>query len=238
MLTSPPPLLTACEVSKRFGQVIANDRIDLELRAGEIVAILGENGAGKTTLLNILSGLVQSDSGSVAVRGQRVVLASPRDALRHGIGTVYQHFSLVPTLSAVENVLLGASGSPLLNHAAAERRLNQMGITFAGSWQSLRTPVGQLSFGERQRIEIAKALYRGSEILLLDEPTSILTPHEVASLWDVLRGLRARGVGVALITHKLEEAFAISDRIVVLRAGRVVGEMGAPVSPVDRELWR
>ncbi|MBA3337293.1 MAG: ABC transporter ATP-binding protein [Chloroflexia bacterium] len=238
MLSTPPPLLAASGVVKRFGAVVANDRIDLEIQSGEIVAILGENGAGKTTLLNIFAGVLQPDAGSITVRGRKVTLASPRDALALGIGTVYQHFSLVPTLSAIENILLGAGGGPLLNHSKVERRLGELGEGFAGLTQSMRMPVGRLSFGERQRVEIAKVLSRGTDILLLDEPTSILTPPEVATLWSLLRDLRARGVGVALITHKLEEALAVSDRVVVIRAGKMVGELATPATPAAMETAR
>ena len=212
------------DISKRFGPTLANDRVALTLREGEIHAVLGENGAGKTTLMNILSGMYSPDSGSISVRGQAVQIASPSDALGLGIGTVYQHFTLVPNLTVLENVVLGAKGRFVLDLSEAERTLNEMLSEF-GLSVSPHAEIRHLSLGERQRVEIIKALLRGSRVLLLDEPTSVLTPVEVDGLFKILRRLRESGVSVVLITHKLEEALALSDRVTVLRQGRKVGEL-------------
>jgi simple sugar transport system ATP-binding protein len=212
-------------ITKRFGPVVANNQIDLTLREGEIHAVLGENGAGKTTLMNILSGMYQPDAGTIRIRGKETKLHSPADALRQGIGTVYQHFTLVPNLSIIENVVLGAESRFLLNLEAAEHRLHEL----LGDFElavSPHTEIRHLSLGQRQRVEIIKVLYRGSRVLLLDEPTSVLTPVEVEGLFTILRRLKDNGVAVALITHKLGEALEVSDRITVLRQGRKVGELG------------
>ncbi len=221
----PPSLVELRGLSKRFGSVVANDDISLVIRAGEVHALLGENGAGKTTLLNALAGMTRPDAGEILVRGEAVALDSPRTALRLGIGTVYQHFALVPTLSIVENVVLGTEGASVLGLRRAERRVRDLLAAF-GLGVSPRTEVRHLAIGQRQRVEIVKALYRGSRVLLLDEPTSTLTPAEVEELFALLRRLTAEGVAVVLITHKLEEALAVSDRITVLRRGRKVGEVG------------
>lgn len=212
------------DISKRFGPTLANDHVSLTLREGEIHAVLGENGAGKTTLMNILSGMYQPDSGTIAIRGQVVSIDSPSDALRLGVGTVYQHFTLVPNLTVLENVVLGMKGRFVLDLREAEAMLNAMLAEF-GLTVSPHVEIRHLSLGERQRVEIIKALFRGSRVLLLDEPTSVLTPVEVEGLFKILGRLRAEGVAVVLITHKLEEALELSDRVTVLRAGRKVGEL-------------
>ncbi len=213
------------DISKRFGPVLANDRVSLDLWPGEIHAVLGENGAGKTTLMNILAGMYQPDTGTIRVAEEEVSITSPGDALRRGIGTVYQHFTLVPNLSILENVALGGAAGFVLNLGGIEVRLNQMLAEF-GLDVSPQTEIRHLGLGQRQRVEIIKALLRGSRVLLLDEPTSVLTPGEVESLLDLLRRLRSQGVAVVLITHKLGEALAVSDRVTVLRAGRNAGELG------------
>jgi ABC-type uncharacterized transport system ATPase subunit len=222
------PLVAMREISKQFGPVQANDRVSLDLWPGEIHAVLGENGAGKTTLMNILSGMYQPDAGTIRIAGEETRIASPADALRRGIGTVYQHFTLVPNLSILENVVLGAEGSFVLDLTAAEARVAQMLQDF-GLDVSPRTEIRHLALGQRQRVEIIKVLFRGTRVLLLDEPTSVLTPGEVASLLDLLRRLRDQGVSVVLITHKLGEALAVSDRVTILRAGRNAGEFGPDV---------
>jgi general nucleoside transport system ATP-binding protein len=222
--TEPAPIVEMRGITKRFGPVLANDRVDLTLRAGEVHAVLGENGAGKTTLLNILSGMYQPDAGAILIDGQAATIASPADALRRGIGTVYQHFTLVPNLSVIENVILGTETGFVLDLAAAERRLREMLGTF-GLNESPRTEVRHLALGQRQRVEIVKVLFRGSRVLLLDEPTSVLSPVEVDGLFAILRRLTTEGVAVVLITHKLEEALEVSDRVTILRQGRKVGEL-------------
>ncbi len=204
--------------------MVANDGISLALWGGEIHTLLGENGAGKSTLLNILSGMLQPDEGQIWVRGREVKLTSPQAALKQGIGTVYQHFTLVPTLSVLENIILGAESGWLLDLGRAEQRLQ----TWLGDFGLPVAPgveVRHLSLGQQQRVEIIKVLYRGSQVLLLDEPTSVLTPPEVQELFAMLRRLTARGVAVVFISHKLDEALAISDRITVLRQGRQVGRL-------------
>lgn len=222
------PIVAMRDISKRFGPVVANDRISLDLWPGEIHAVLGENGAGKTTLMNILSGMYHPDEGTIRIAGEDVRIASPLDALQHGIGTVYQHFTLVPNLSILENIVLGADRRFVLDLGAAEARVASMLAAF-GLDVSPQTEIRHLALGQRQRVEIIKVLYRGTRVLLLDEPTSVLTPGEVASLLDLLRRLREDGVAVVLITHKLGEALAVSDRVTVLRGGRKVGEYGPDV---------
>ncbi len=218
------PIVEMRGITKRFGAVLANDQISLALRGGEIHAILGENGAGKTTLMSILSGMYQPDAGQILIRGRETRIDSPAGALHQGIGTVYQHFTLVPNLSIIENVILGTKQGVVLDLAAAERRLADMLGDF-DLHAAPRTEVRHLSIGQRQRVEIVKVLFRGTRVLLLDEPTSVLTPVEVDGLLDILRRLKSQGVAVVLITHKLEEALAVSDRVTVLRQGRKVGEL-------------
>jgi simple sugar transport system ATP-binding protein len=224
-------------ISKRFGPVVANDRISLDLWSGEIHAVLGENGAGKTTLMNVLAGMYQPDSGTIRIAGEEVQITSPADALQRGIGTVYQHFTLVPNLSILENVVLG-EGGVLVDLSAAEGRVSSLLADF-GLDVSPHTEIRHLALGQRQRVEIIKVLFRGSRVLLLDEPTSVLTPGEVTSLLDLLRRLRDQGIAVVLITHKLGEALAISDRVTILRGGRNAGDLGPDVmSGASRESVR
>lgn len=219
------PVVEMRGITKQFGSVVANSNVDLTLWPGEIHAVLGENGAGKTTLMNILSGMYQPDAGTIKVNGREVAIGSPSDALALGIGTVYQHFTLVPNLSVIENVILGTKTGFVLNLGTAEQKLKEMLSDF-----DLNTAPGvqvrHLSIGQRQRVEIIKVLYRGTNVLLLDEPTSVLTPVEVEGLFRILRRLREQGVAVVLITHKLEEALDVSDRITILRQGQKVGEIG------------
>lgn len=222
--TIPSPKVDMRHISKRFGAVLANEQVDLALWAGEIHAVLGENGAGKTTLINILSGMYQPDSGEIFVDGDPVSIDTPADALRLGIGTVYQHFTLVPNLPVIENVILGTDTGFRIDLESSEQQLQRMLSDFE-LHTSPRTEVRHLSIGQRQRIEIIKVLYRGSSVLLLDEPTSVLTPVEVEGLFTILRRLREQGVAVVIITHKLDEALDLSDRITVLRQGRKVGSI-------------
>jgi general nucleoside transport system ATP-binding protein len=232
------PIVEMRGISKRFGTVLANDRISLDLWPGEVHAVLGENGAGKTTLMNILAGMYQPDSGAIRIAGEEAQIASPADALQRGIGTVYQHFTLVPNLSILENVVLGAEGGFVLDLREAEEQLQEMLADF-GLDVSPHTEIRHLALGQRQRVEIIKVLMRGSRVLLLDEPTSVLTPGEVAALLDLLRRLRDQGVAVVLITHKLGEALAVSDRVTILRGGRNVGEFGPDVmSGAEKESVR
>jgi len=220
-----PPVVELRHVSKRFGPVVANHDVSLVLREGEVHALLGENGAGKTTLMSILSGMYQPDSGEILLDGRPVRIGSPAEALGMGIGAVYQHFTLVPNLTVIENVALGATTGMRLDLGGIERDLQRRMGEF-GLNASPRALVSDLSIGERQRVEIVKVLSRGTRVLLLDEPTSVLTPAEVEGLLELIRTLKARGVSVVIVTHKLDEALAVSDRVTVLRAGRKVAEIG------------
>ncbi|MGH2377039.1 MAG: ABC transporter ATP-binding protein [Candidatus Limnocylindria bacterium] len=220
------PALEMRGITKRFPGTLANDHIDLSVHPGEIHALLGENGAGKTTLMNILYGLVEPDEGEVLIDGERVVIRDPADAIARGIGMVHQHFMLVPVLSVAENVVLGAeimSGPVLLDLGEAGRRIRALGEQL-GFHIDPEARVEQLSVGQQQRVEILKALYRRARILVLDEPTAVLTPQETGEIFTVLRRLRTEGASVIFISHKLDEVLALADRITVIRRGRVVGE--------------
>ena len=211
------------EITKRFPGVLANDTINFELKACEVHALLGENGAGKTTLMNILYGLYRFDSGEIKIQGVPVHLRSPKDAIAIGIGMVHQHFTLIPTMTVAENIILGVKSSkgPLLNLAEAEKQIIELSKTYNLEVDP-KAKVEQLPMGIRQRVEIIKALYRGARILILDEPTSVLTPLEIHDFFDALKSMVKEGLTVVIITHKLPEVFAISDRVTVLRRGRFV----------------
>lgn len=218
-----PPLVVLEAITKRFPGVVANDSVDLELRAGEIHALVGENGAGKSTLMRVLYGMYPADGGRILVRGQEAPISTPRDALALGIGMVHQHFVLVDPFTVTENVILGDEGGTVLDMATAEDRVRQLADTY-GFRVDPRATVESLSVGEEQRVEILKALYRGVEILILDEPTAVLTPGEAQELFGNLRELRDAGKCIVFISHKLDEVLSIADRITVLRRGSVVGE--------------
>ena len=207
-------------ITKRFPGVLANDAINFELKACEIHALLGENGAGKTTLMNILYGLYRSDSGEIKIQGVPVHLKSPKDAIAIGIGMVHQHFTLISAMTVAENIILGMKSSkgPLLNLAEAEKQIIELSKTYNLEVDP-KAKIEQLPMGIRQRVEIIKALYRGARILILDEPTSVLTPLEIDDFFDVLKSMVKEGLTVVIITHKLPEVFAISDRVTVLRDG-------------------
>lgn len=227
------PLVSLRDITRRFGPVIANDQVSLDLAAGEVHALVGENGAGKSTLMRVLYGLHPAQSGRLLVDGREVRIQSPADAMRLGIGMVHQHFLLVDTLTVAENVVLGREGTGLfgrLDPARIEREVAEL----AQRWRlplDPRARVRDLSVGEQQRVEIVKALHRGARLLILDEPTAVLTPQEVDELFVVLRGLRDSGTAIVLITHKLAEVAALADRVTVMRGGRVVG--GGPASGFD-----
>jgi ABC-type uncharacterized transport system ATPase subunit len=213
-------------VSKRFGSVQANDRVDLVVEPGTIHAVVGENGAGKSTAMRIAFGLTAPDSGEVVVAGRPVRFAGPQDAIRLGIGMVHQHFALVETLTVAENVVLGAEpGSALaLDLGGAARRIAALAREL-GVAVDPRAEVADLAVGERQRVELLKVLYRDARLLILDEPTAVLTPAEVEELFAILRRLRAQGKTIVLVTHKLGEVLAISDVVTVMRDGRVVARV-------------
>jgi simple sugar transport system ATP-binding protein len=228
------PLVELRGITKRFGNLVANDRVDLTVARGEVHALLGENGAGKTTLMRILYGLTRLDAGEVHVDGRSVVIASPRDAIAAGIGMVTQHFSLVRPMTVAENLTLGRSGFRF-SEADAHRRVAQASERY-GIRVSSTARVRDLSVGEQQRVEILKALARDCRLLILDEPTGVLVPQEVEGLFATLRQLVADGLAVVFISHKLGEVRRISDRVSVMRKGALVGT--APGSTDERELAR
>lgn len=225
--SSITPAVQLRGVTKRFPGVLANDHIDLVVRQGEVHALLGENGAGKSTLMNILSGLYRPDDGEILLYGEPVVLRSPRDAIQHGIGMVHQHFMLVDMFTVAENMALGMEEPRfVLNLPEIERKIRQLATQY-GLQVNPRAYVWQLSVGEQQRVEILKMLYRGARILILDEPTAVLTPGETGELFKTLRQMARSGRSVIFISHKLDEVLAISDRITVLRRGKVVATVNA-----------
>jgi simple sugar transport system ATP-binding protein len=213
-------------ITKRYPGVVANDRIDLDVRPGEVHALLGENGAGKTTLMNILYGLARPDEGAILLDGDEVQISGPSDAIARGISMVHQHFMLVPVFTVAENILLGEetmAGPIFLDRREARRRIIELGQRF-GFEIDPDVRVGSLSVGWQQRVEILKALYRNAKILVLDEPTAVLTPQETQEIFAVLRRLAAEGHSIVFISHKLYEVLEIADRITVIRRGKVVGE--------------
>jgi ABC-type uncharacterized transport system ATPase subunit len=214
-------------ITKRFPGVLANDHIDLTLQEGEIHALLGENGAGKTTLMNILYGLYQPDEGEVVVRGKQVDVHSPSDAIAVGVGMVHQHFMLIPVFTVTENVMLGEEamrGGVFLDRAEAAKKIRQISEQYNLEVDP-DTFVKDLPVGVQQRVEIIKLLYREADILILDEPTAVLTPQEADELFKIMRSLVERGKSIIFITHKLREVLEIADRITVIRRGKVVGSM-------------
>lgn len=213
-------------ITRRFGSLVANDAISLSLRRGEVIALLGENGAGKTTLMNILFGQYLADAGTIEVMGRPLPPGNPRAALAAGLGMVHQHFTLADNLTVLENVLLGTRSlwSATLEQARARARLGQLARDY-GLAVDPDARVATLSVGERQRVEILKALFRDVRILILDEPTAVLTPQEADALFDTLRRAVAQGLSVIFISHKLHEVMGISSRVLVLRHGRLVGEV-------------
>ncbi|MCG3142555.1 MAG: Galactose/methyl galactoside import ATP-binding protein MglA [Anaerolineae bacterium] len=213
-------------ITKRFPGVLANDRVNLQVRAGEILALLGENGAGKSTLMKILYGMYHPTEGEILVNGQVVQFKSPADALAQGIGMIHQHFQLVPGFTVVENVALGLKSSrgPLTDLDAVSKRVRELGAQY-GLHVDPNALVWQLAVGQQQRVEIIKALYRDASLLILDEPTAVLTPQEVQEFFGILRRLRDAGNALIFISHKLYEVISISDRVTALRDGRVVGEV-------------
>jgi general nucleoside transport system ATP-binding protein len=220
------PALEMRGITKRYPGVVANDAIDLDVRPGEIHALLGENGAGKTTLMNILYGLARPDDGQILLDGAEVHLTGPSDAIKRGISMVHQHFMLVPVLTVAENIVLGdesITGAFFLDHDQAHRRIVELGRRF-GFEVDPEAKVGSLSVGWQQRVEILKALYRDARILVLDEPTAVLTPQETEEIFEVLRRLAAEGHSIVFISHKLYEVLEIADRITVIRRGKVVGQ--------------
>jgi simple sugar transport system ATP-binding protein len=221
-------------IVKRFPGVLASDHVDFELRSGEIHALLGENGAGKSTLMNVLAGLYKQDAGIIKVSGKPLEFSSPRDAIGAGIGMVHQHFMLVPSQTVTENILLGL-GEPrfLMSLSDYDRKVADLGDRF-GLKVDPRAKIWQLSVGEQQRVELLKMLYRGANVLIMDEPTAVLAPQEIEGLFQTLRSMVAQGKSVIFISHKLQEVTAIADRVTVLRRGRVTAS-GVSTKGVTRQ---
>lgn len=220
-----PPAVELIGISKRFGSVVANRNVSLAIAAGSIHGIVGENGAGKSTLLSILFGFYQADGGEISLHGNPVRIRATEDAIGAGIGMVHQHFMLVDNFSVLENVVLGAESGPLLKHSwtSARRKLDELEANY-GLEVDVDALISDLPVGLQQRVEILKALYRQARVLILDEPTGVLTPQESEALFNILRALKERGVTVILITHKLREIMAITDAVTVMRAGEVVAD--------------
>ena len=234
MAVGGPLAVRMSGIHKRFGAVHANRAVDLSVQAGTVHGIVGENGAGKSTLMSILYGFYQADEGTIEVGGREVRIRDSREAMAAGVGMVHQHFMLVDTMTALDNVLLGAEPDWRLGAArqALVRRLDAL-MHETGLRVRLDAVVEDLPVGERQRLEILKALVRGARVLILDEPTAVLTPDETGALFAALRRLRDRGTTLLLITHKLKEIMALCDRVTVMRAGQVVLEREISQTSVD-----
>ena len=209
-------------ITKRFGSVLANDKVWLNIYKGEILALLGENGSGKTTLMNMLSGIYFPDEGDIFINDEKVVIRSPKDAFEHGIGMIHQHFKLVDVLTATENIILGMEGK--LDLKAAAEKIRQICDTY-GFDVDPDQKIYDMSVSQKQTVEIVKVLFRGADILILDEPTAVLTPQETDKLFAVLRNMRDAGKAIVIITHKMHEVEDLSDRVAILRHGQFVGDM-------------
>lgn len=225
--------LEAVHISKRFPAVLANDDVCISFERGKVYSILGENGAGKSTLMNILYGLYRPTSGEIRINGETVSFKDSSDAIAKGIGMVHQHFMLVDTISVLENIIAGTKQehAPIINFQACRKRVEEI-TAVAGLNIDLSAKMENLSVGEKQRVEIAKALYRGAEIFIFDEPTAVLTPQEIQDFFRMLEDFKQQGKTILFISHKLNEVMEISDRIVIMRSGRVVGEL----SPADTDM--
>jgi len=210
-------------ITKRFGSVVANHNVNFDLRSGEILALLGENGSGKTTLMNMLGGIYYPDEGQIAINGENATIASPKDSFRYGIGMIHQHFKLIDVFTAAENIVLGLEGEKgKLDKAAIRKVIKDISDRY-GFEIDPDQKVYNMSVSQKQTVEIVKVLYRGADILILDEPTAVLTPQETEKLFSVMRNMKADGKAIIIITHKLHEVLSVSDRVAVLRKGEYVG---------------
>ena len=217
------PAIETRDLCKRFGDVKANDNVSLVVEQGSVHGIVGENGAGKSTLLKMLFGFYQPNSGDLIVNGQHISFSSPSEAMAAGIAMVHQHFMLVEPFTVLENIILGAEGQGLLKHAVVDAKARLKGLEQQFGFDlPLDQPVSQLSVGQRQRVEILKALYRGADTLILDEPTAVLTPQECDQLFELVKLLKSRGKTILFVTHKLHEIMAVTDTVTVIRAGKVI----------------
>ena len=223
------PVLELRGITKRFPGVVANDDVDFDLREGEVHALLGENGAGKSTLMNVLYGLYRPDEGEILIKGKKAELGSPKASIEAGVGMVHQHFMLIPVMTVAENIVLATEpvkNGVLLDYGTAEKRVREISTRF-GLAVDPRAYVRDITVGQQQRVEILKALYRGADILVLDEPTAVLTPQEAQELFAIIRGLTEQGKSIVFITHKLNEVTEIADRITVLRRGKRIETLPA-----------
>ena len=227
------PIIEMCGISKKFGQVQANDAVDFTLQSGEIHAIVGENGAGKSTLMKILYGLYQPDEGDICLNGQLVTISSPRRAMRLGLGMIQQHFTLIPAFTALQNIILAKETrkfGTLLDYQKAEDEIKELSEQL-GFNVPLNTPIESLPIGAQQHTEILKVLYHGAEILIMDEPTAVLVPQEIEGLFECMHGLKKEGKSIIIITHKLDEVMTIADSVTVMRRGKTVAT--CPISETD-----
>jgi general nucleoside transport system ATP-binding protein len=223
------PVLELRGITKRFPGVVANDSVDFDLRKGEVHALLGENGAGKSTLMNVLYGLYRPDEGEILINGKPAELGSPKASIENGVGMVHQHFMLIPVMTVAENIVLATEPvhtGVLLDYAVAEKRVQEISTRF-GLAVNPRALVQDITVGQQQRVEILKALYRGADILVLDEPTAVLTPQEAQELFAIVKGLTEQGKSIIFISHKLNEVAEIADRITVLRRGKKIETLPA-----------
>nr|MDQ3823513.1 ABC transporter ATP-binding protein [Actinomycetota bacterium] len=230
-----PPVLELAGITKRFPGVVANDGVDFDLRRGEVHALLGENGAGKSTLMNVVYGLYHPDEGEIRIKGKRVTIGSPREAIDHGIGMVHQHFMLIPVMTVAENIVLASEPTKsgiLLDYDAAAQRVRELARTFRFAVDPNQR-IENITVGQQQRVEIMKALFRNADILILDEPTAVLTPQEATELFKILESLKNEGISIIFISHKLNEVLDVADRITVLRRGKKVETVPAGSATED-----
>ena len=223
-MESKVPAIELRHITKRFGSVVANDDVSMTIRRGEVLSVLGENGSGKTTLMNMIAGIYFPDEGQIFVDGREVTIRDPRDAFDCGIGMIHQHFKLVEVFTAAENIILGLPGSAALDRKAVAAKVAQISSRY-GFHIDPNQKIYEMSVSQKQTVEIVKVLYRGANILILDEPTAVLTPQETQALFKVVRNMRDDGKSVVIITHKLHEVMDVSDRVAVLRKGKYIGSV-------------